>query len=265
MVGNQKYNNKIVFPLIILLTFAAVISLLWHPNLLAATLLFLGLPSIYLSFLNSQFVGRAIAFSLLAASSFGLTVDYLGTLAHLWVTTDSVFSFKLFGSIPLENPIWSFFFVYLVVMLFETLTPKSRNFKIKKQFFLLVVLLFSLEVVIHWSFGSTKTITSLSYLYMTLGTLLFLLPLIVFLTKFKQYCRSFVSVAVCCLPITFLNEVISLHNGYWLFPASTKFIARFNFWDVNFPVEELLFFVIIGAPAILTYYIYFFRGVEPNN
>src|SRR5258708_34119229 len=84
----------ILFPII-----ASLYSLVFKFNLLVSIFLFLGLPSVYLSFRTPKAILRTLLFSLIFGIPMSIICDYLAYLTHMWFVP-TVFPFRLFGAIP---------------------------------------------------------------------------------------------------------------------------------------------------------------------
>ena len=55
---------------------------------------------------------------------------------------------------------------------------------------------------------------------------------------------------------SFIYEVTALKLGWWIFPGQ-EFIGYITLFNVSFHIEDLLFWFILFALAILSYYNYF--------
>jgi len=257
-------KQKLEHVLLPLVGFAAVavgISLFLELNLFMATLLFWGVPAVYLSVVNRRAIPAALLFSLAAALTFGLMVDYLGFINHVWDTPESIFSYWAFSLIPIENPMWSFLYIYIVVMVYECLANKKPS-RPTKRFFWFIAALVLLAVVVHLASDRIDALRNIPYLYLSAGLLFFVAPSVLFLAKYPKYLHNFVATACYMLPIAFANEVVGLTLGHWYFPSEADLLGRLSVLGVAIPFEELFFFIVIGPIAILTYYVCMFKNAR---
>lgn len=257
-------KQQILLPLIGFAAVAIGISLLLNLNLFIATCLFWGLPAVYLSFINRRAVLPALLFSVASVFAFGLAVDYLGVVNHIWGTPDSLFNVWLFDSIPIEDPFWSFLYVFDIIMIYECLVAnKSQKRVPSKRFFMVVGGLLLASGVLFWAIDRfPNTMANIPYPYALTGLLFFVVPSIVFLYKYPTHIIQFVSTACYLLPIAFANEIVGLMLGHWYFPEEAELLGRLGILGVVIPFEELFFFILIGPVAILTYYVFTFRTVR---
>lgn len=93
---------------------------------LISTLLFYGLPAVYLSWRTPKAVLRTLLFALAMTPPLVFIID---TLAHLtktwWVGT--IFPFRLWGIIPVEDLLWGFLYTYSIVIFYEHFLDKGRH------------------------------------------------------------------------------------------------------------------------------------------
>jgi len=48
-----------------------------------------------------------------------------------------------------------------------------------------------------------------------------------------------------------IYELTALKLGWWYFPKNNQFLGEVTMLGLSFPVEELFFFIIFGAAAVL--------------
>lgn len=123
----KKYLDSLV--LIVLLILAPLISFIFKTNLLISIALFYGLPALWLSFKLPEYIKRTALFSLLGTVLFFM-IDYVVVLDGGWFVP-TIFDFRLLGVLPIEDSIWFFMGVYVVVMFYEYFDDKGPH-KLKK-------------------------------------------------------------------------------------------------------------------------------------
>src|ERR1035437_3832938 len=118
-------NKKIKYliPLIPILIIGGVICLLLKVNYLTSILIFIIIPSIYFSSISKRSIKKSAVFSL-AMIGVPLVIDGLLIVNHSWLV-ETMFSFKILGLIPIEDILFPFFSVYLVVIFYEYLLRHS--------------------------------------------------------------------------------------------------------------------------------------------
>lgn len=84
-----------------------------------------------------------------------------------------------------------------------------------------------------------------------------LLPFLFALLRFPDLYNALLIIGVYFAYLSFIYEVTALSLGQWTFPAANQFIGFVHVGGVTFPIEEFLFWIILGSLATLTYYRYF--------
>jgi hypothetical protein len=64
--------------------------------------------------------------------------------------------------------------------------------------------------------------------------------------------RQALAIAVIFTPFVLGFELLALHHGYWSFPG--EYVAEVAVLGQRFPLEELVFFVVLSAPAVVALY-----------
>ncbi len=241
----------IIFPVI-----ATVLSHLLNLNYLSSTLLFYVIPSIYFTFRTPTKVKEVATFVLLVFIPIGIIVDYIWETTNAWVIPHSVFIFRLFGQIPIENFIWGISSTYFCLILYEHFLDKGKQ-KAPRSFvkrigsvMLVLYTIFLMFLIFGWG------IPTISFSYLKLGTILVALPVITFLSFFPKLLSKFVKVGIYFFGVSVLNELTALDLDYWRFPGK-EYVGRILFFGYHIPLEEVFFFFLLGFVAILSYYEFF--------
>ncbi|MBU4466838.1 hypothetical protein KKF47_02135, partial [Patescibacteria group bacterium] len=112
-----KFLNKKGRDLLLLCLFIVIarfLSLGLNVSYLLSTLFFFGIPAAYLSLRASKGqIKKALVFASLCLIP-AVTVDILAVSSGAWIVPETVFPFRLFQIIPLEDLIWAFLMVYLL-------------------------------------------------------------------------------------------------------------------------------------------------------
>src|SRR3989344_735451 len=131
----------IIFPLI-----AAFLTFYLRLNYVNATLLFFGVPSVYLSIKNPARIKRSLIFTTLLFVFFSFVIDYPAYIDGSWFVPNSVYRI-LGNSTPIEDLLWAFLWVYFAIMFWEHFLDTSgahKHFSKNLKYFLIlgIVLLF---------------------------------------------------------------------------------------------------------------------------
>ncbi len=235
---------------------ASIISFLVKANYFVSIILFFGLPSVYLSFRDKGLIKKSILFSGLFGVPFAIIINYIAILSRTW-WTPTIFPFKLFGIISIDDFLWVFLYVYFIVMYYEYFLEHKFKDKLYYPYFkyliigiLTLFLIFSIVIFIN------PHLLNINYYYLKMGIIAMALPIIMVLLKFPNLFTKFFKAGAYFFYLSFIYEVTALRLKLWDFPANS-FIGFVNIFGVQFPFEEFFFWIMLGAIAILSYYEFF--------
>lgn len=248
----EKNKIKDLYALISLLFLAVSLSLFFKTGVLASTLLFLGLPSGYLSLRYRKAVIKTFLFSLIFSVPFFFIIDYLAVLNKSWYLPKTIFPILFMGH-PLEGYFWGFLFVYSVVIFYEYFFDRTGREKIGQNLKYFVWGVIAALILFIILFLVQPELLRIDYFYFWLGLFLIFAPVILFLSRFPRLTPKFIGVGLFFLPSYTLHELVGLFLNQWQF-SGTHFIGWIQLFSFKFPVEELVFFILLSSPAILTYY-----------
>ena len=256
MISKQKLLDLIIvtaIPLVILLlVFMAGLKI----SYLESLILVFGIPAAYLSIRSMKKVRKIAIFSLLASIPVAVIVELIAYWDHAWVVTQSVFPVRLFGFSPIENYIWQFLTVYLIIIFYEHFCKTSFQPTISKRIVIMASFLYSLMAVLIVAFYFESSLLHISYPYIWFCVPFFIIPVVSFLWKYPRFFSGFLKVHLYFLYIHMIFESIGVKLGHWTYPSS-HYIGWVTFLGQRFPLEELVFVMLIGAFAACTYYEYF--------
>ncbi len=244
--------------LFLILIFSVSSVLFFKPILIISVFLFFGLPVLYLALKmpDRRKVLRVFIFSFIGAFTLGLAVDYLGFLNHAWIVFGTVFPFKFFSLVPIEDPIWSFFWACLIGLSYESFSKTGNKslLSYRAKYFIYVIALGSIIYLALFMFDK-PLLGNIPYYYFSFGVVLTLIPTLIFFYLHKKYIRPFLTVALYVDAVSFAYEVVALKLGYWTFPG--QYVSWIQVFNVRFPFEELFFYILIGSIFALCYYEFF--------
>lgn len=249
-------NNKadiaalILFPLV-----AAGLSVLYNLNLAMSSLLFFGVPSLYLSARKPEHVKKTFMFSLLPLPFF-LVFDYLAYVDLTWYVPNSLLRF-LRGTTTVEEMLWIFLWVYFAVMFWEYFLDKSNvKEKFSKNIKYFIILISVVVTGFFLIYFLKQELLQVSYFYLKLGLVFILFPLAAVLLKFPRLFRKVVLIGGYFLFVSLLFEYVGLRNGHWYFPGE-RYLGVINFFGNILPYDEIIFWCILGVPAVVVWYEFF--------
>jgi hypothetical protein len=255
---NTKTNKKqyslidITFLLVAPIA-AAVLTCILPLNLLESTLLFFGLPAVYISWRRKDIIMRSLIFAL-AITAISILTDYLAERDQSWVST-SVFHMRVAGSVPIEALVWVFLFTYLILVYYLFFNDHAPHKPIGRR--MPSVFLVALAVIV-WVCVTTVVDLhfTIEYFYIKSGLAFIVLPLLAFVFSFPRYLSIFLKTAPYFIALGLLNLLVSLHKGYWSYPGQ-HFIGWVQLGAYRFPVEELVFWILLYSSFLISQFEFF--------
>jgi len=249
LTKKQDLILMIVWPIV-----ASIVSLVWETNFLISTILFYILPSVYLSFKYRAIVRKIFVFSLVVIPAI-IVGDYFAEKTGSWFFPSSIFGLKLFGTTVFEVVLWMSSFVYFVVMFYEYFIDHSRMKSTSRKMWL-PLLGFTLLFVAFLIYLASGAVVQIPYFYLVFGLIFAIVPILLELFDFPRLFVKFAAITVYFSYSSFLWEIVALRLHQWTFPG-TSFIGWLEIFNVKFPFEEFLIWIILGAAGILSWYEYF--------
>ncbi len=243
-----------VFAIIVLPLIAAAIVLKLNTDLIfISSLLFFGLPSLYIGLRNPGILRKSATFAFIFSIPMSIIIDTLSALNGAYVIPKTIFPFKIFGISTVELYLFSFLWVLMSVLFYEYFFDHGRKGDaISKRIRIFLYIVFAFSVVVLIMLFANSRWLLIPYAYLVLGTLFTIIPLVAFLYFHPQFLPRFVVIAAYYFSFLMLYELVALATHEWIFPG--QFIGFVTVQGLSFPLEELLIWMIVCTPALLSYY-----------
>ncbi|MBI5021128.1 MAG: hypothetical protein HZB59_06815 [Ignavibacteriales bacterium] len=246
-----------IFRILIFAVIATLITIWFRTSLLISTLLYFGVPSVYIICKNPGIALKSLAFVIPFSIPLSLFADALAAYNGSWLVPQSIFPLRIFGLATIEVYIFGLLWGLWVVLFYEHYFDNgkradrlSKRIKYLWLFFLILVLTVSVM------FFEKSEFLSIPYFYLWVGVVFVIFPLILFLFKYPEFCDRYFVVSLFSFPILLMFELAALYAGQWVFPGN-GFIGFINIIGFRFPIEELIIWMILATPSFLVYYEYF--------
>jgi len=234
--------------------FAVVASIFFSANFLSSTLLFFGLPSIYLMVRFNGPWKRLLSATFLFGVLYGFILDYLAEFnnAWSWAGTDQlVFSYKILGVVNIDVMIWFFLWVFYLVIFYEHFLEHDRTDSLSKNFWAGLLPAVLVIPLIVWSHYFKPELFSFGYAYFVLGVLT-LPPFLYVAWRSPALLKKILKVSPFFIALYFTYELTALHLDQWRFMGEYVGIAHIG--QIAIPFEELFVWIIISSAIVLAYY-----------
>ncbi len=241
----------IIYPLI-----AGIFSYILKINMFFSVLIFFGIPSLYLTIKSRKIAKRAIIFSILISFPFIIIIDFIEHFTNQWIVLSSILP-KIFRYVTIEVIIWAIFNFYFVIMFYEYFVhnhfiKKTLNPRVKYLFLFSLFLFFIF--LIFYTFAPHFLLVK--YFYLRYGLVVILIPIILQFIKYPKFIFKFTKVAIYFFYVSLVYEIMALKLNWWDFPGR-DFIGWVSIYGFRFPLEEFIFWLLLFAMSILTFYEYF--------
>lgn len=253
-------NRKYYFDALVLAVFmmvASLVTIVFKTSFLVSTVLFFTLPSLYLSYRDGAVVKKSAIFSLLFIIPLTTFLDYMAVLDRSWFVPNTVFGSRLFGVVPYEDFIWAFFFVYLIVVFYEYfLDHGKKGDKLPKRIVAMILLFNSLLAIFFLILKINPDMLHVEYFYLKGGIVVAITPIVLVLYFFPALWKKCFNTVAYFSPLFLCFELSGLYANQWQFNEG-RFVGLVGIPRLRFPIEELVFWIILGSVWILSYYEYF--------
>lgn len=233
---------------------SAALCLLFKLNLFSATLVFFGVPLLYLLTKLKHVKTNVFIASFFFCVGFLAIIYYLAIQDNTWVVP-SIFPIKIFGVISIEDYLFAYL-EFCLILLFYRYTVKADEQKKEVNIVLIALVnLISLFAFVFIRILWPQTLI-VPYFYFWGGLTFAFIPLVLFFLKNPPKIKPFFSIVPYFFVLSFIFELTALYLGHWSFPGS-HYIGLISLWGMRFPVEELIFWMILSPPACLAWYSFF--------
>jgi|GEM_PF-6114096 len=219
----------------------------------AFTFAYFGLPSLYLLFRKPDNAKSGLIGGVVVGLLLGLPFDFVATFAHAWVFNPEFLRFphSIFGVAHLDEVIWFFFWAAFAIIFYEHFFEHHKKWRVSKHVHVLVVFGIAVNVVVFGIFFMNAPLLMLPYAYLILG-LCATAPIVVALFLHPRLLYKMVYLSLFFVPAYFFFEYIALGHAWWVFNG--QYIGG-GFLEANYlPLEEILFWIILGAATVVAYH-----------
>lgn len=253
LTKNKDLIFVLLFPLVV---FVSVFFFDLQISYLQSLILVFGIPCIYLSFRAKNKIKKVAWFSLSVSIPIAVIIELIAFWDHAWIIPKSFLPFRLFGFSPIENYLWQFLTVYMILIFYEYFCNKTFQADVSKKIVAMNLLLYTLTFVVIILFITESPFLHIPYPYLWFCIPFFIIPIILFLGKHPSFFVNFLKVQLFFLYIHTIFETIGVKLGHWTY-SSTHYLGLVTLFSQKFPTEEFVFVMLLGGFAACSYYEYF--------
>ncbi|MDP2943950.1 MAG: hypothetical protein Q8N57_00010 [bacterium] len=253
MMRFKSWNKKTDLIILLLINiFAVAISFLTHANFLFSTLLFLGLPSLYLCLKEKKYLKKVLLASISFGILFSFCFDFLAELNKAWSWNGGLWFGKIIGIVQIDVMVWFFLWILHIFIFYEHFIDKSKLKSIvskrgKTSFILGIALVFILMLI--YKYAPNVLLIQKAYLFLCLIPSVPFVLMLIFKSKIVWH-------TLRVIPYFFFvylsHEITALHLLQWNFPGD--YIGWVHLLGVSFPIEEMFFWILLSSLIGSVYY-----------
>jgi len=245
----------ILFPVL-----AAIITITIRTDLLISTMLFFGLPVVFLAVRRPSVFEDSAAFAFIVSVPLSLFFDTLAAINGSWIVPMTVYPVRLFGVATIEIYLFGLLWVLYATLFYKYFLDGSNMMDImSSRAIYLALFSFSLPVYVVAGFSLDYNLLHIPYFYAVSGITFVIAPLIVFLTFHPNFWRKFIIAGSYFFYILTLFEIGALTAGQWTFPGA-QFVGTLQLFGFRIPIEELIVWMLLATPSILAYFEFFWNN-----
>lgn len=214
------------------------------------------LPSmIYLALRKRKDWRKILLFTLIVGViGDGLTLEFYAEITRAWnAALIPSLPFKVLGVVPLDTLIaQGIICTMYIAMFYEHFLHSERSKEISHK------LIFGAFFAVALSFGlflthsiSPTTFRNLPYAYLTVGSLIVIIPVAVAF-RHPTIFKRMATMGVYFFFLFLIFELIGVSYRWWIFTGS--YIGWVDLLNVRFPFEEIIFWMIFYPATLISFY-----------
>ena len=203
---------------------------------------------LYLSFKLKKYIKKILIEALIISVPMEIVLDSIAHLSKSWYVF-SVLGIRIFGDIPLDDLIWTFLYVLLVLLSYTYLFDHYKSKKLKKSFGIMSLVFLTILFIFVLVNNFFPTILVIPYFYSILIAGFLIFTLIVLLKHPRMY-QNISLMGLYMLIPSILFEYVALELGHWYFEKGYH-LAYILIGKYSVPVKEFLFYSLAIASTIL--------------
>lgn len=247
----SKTKEKILLAVYFVLV--ALSGVFFHFSYLVSTLLFFLPPSLYITIRRPSLFKELSIYALSIGVPFVLVIDTIGRYNDAWWET-SIFSYRIFGLVPIETVLWGVLYAYAIPAIYEYFFGGRRQISLSGKFWKFETCLLISLIIFITTFSFTREWFVMPYFYALFAGIFYVL---VSFSGFVRNPRMFLNLWKQCLYFSLLlliGELGALAAHQWGF-SGNQYLGMIHIGNLSMPFEEMIW-IVIGVPAFLYVYLW---------
>jgi len=237
---------------VIILVVAATFCVIFKIKPLLGGFIYLLVPSLYLMARESKNYKKIFWGVLTIGLFMGLLFDFLETYGGGWSTIDLTIPWRILGVPPIDNIIGYMLMTLFTLVFYEHFLDDEKKKSISKSLPELVILSGGAMVLLLVTYiVSPHSVLVSHYAYLKGGLLAVIFP-ILFMFRNPRLIPKIATMASFFFFVWLVAELVVVKNSGWIYPG--QYIGWVTLFDITFPIEELLFWMLFYAATIVAFY-----------
>lgn len=257
--------SRVVFDHVILTALIGLVSifLLIHPaSPLLFSVLYFGLPSLYLILQKPHIFKSAIVPALIFGLIYGIGFEYLNEVGGSWVfPLENKFLFPnlFFDTVSGDVILWYVLWVFTIITYYRYFFSNVKVQLLRSRIVKFLLIGFAALGVIAFAEYVLNASIVIPYVYTVTGLAAFIPVCILYKKKPETFHKLYKTIPFLAL-FFLVMELVALTEGYWAFSGGSLF--GFTVLGHLLPIEELLFWIIASPLVISSYHELTIAGEE---
>lgn len=217
-------------------------------------IIYLVIPSVYITLQKTSIFKKASLFSLLLSAPLVLVFNYMATVSKAWAEI-STFNIKILGTFPIETFFWAFSITYLTIVFYEYFfdldrikTRFSNNLKYLITVLIVLVIVFGIIYIVN------KNILIIKYFYIYFAVGLFIIPPLIVILMHPRLMNKFIYQGLFFLVLSIIYEITAVYVGHWFFPGN--YVGFVQILNIKSPIEEYIWLTFCVPSTLAIYEIF---------
>jgi hypothetical protein len=207
--------------------------------------------TVYLGLRSPKPWKKIFVATLLFGFLFGCFFEFIQQSNQSYVIAATVIP-KIFGFLSLDFVIWHILMAAYVFTFYEHFINKTKDDAVSpraKVMIIITLIVLAATIVLHYAHPNAL---SFKYAYAYFGTVAVIAP---FALAYKKpgYIRDLTLIAPFFLAFYFVIEWIGVPRQWWIYP-SHHYLGWVSVQSLHFPIEELIFWMLLYPAALVAYY-----------
>lgn len=248
------YRTDIIV-LCILVVIASIFAVITSDTVLGKSLVagavFMLPPVAYLGYRKPKPWNKILISALIFGFALGLFFEFIQEYSQAYSVVSRIFP-KLFGVVPFDNILGHFMMALLTFTFYEHFVAQKYNAKISHRIKYAIGLVISMIALVLGIYFMQPSWLIVAYPYVVFGTIA-ILPIVIYIYRHPKSVRDFSFMVPYFFFLYFIVEIFAVRYTWWIYPGDS-YIGWVNIKDISYPFEELFFWMLFYAAALISYY-----------